>query len=193
MAPIFIKSPRLTLRTPSLEDAPVFRDVMNDRDTTLYLFSNPSEWTTERAEKCLQRFIDADEGNRACFLSIEMYGKFAGTGGINGYEEGTGDIGVHLAKEFFGQGIAVETLYLTCLYGFETLKLNILEAGTLDENTRMTGVFEGAFGLKPTMAVAEQPGFVGKPERQYSMKLEDWPTIKANVLAWNEKHKKFPL
>ncbi len=72
-------------------------------------------------------------------------GRFAGCMGLHpAHEHFRAEVGYWIGEPFWGRGLATEALRLVIAFGFETLKLNRIEAGHFDMNIASGRVMQKA-------------------------------------------------
>ena len=131
-----LKSDRLSLRELTLKDAPVVFYLRSDEEITRFI-----ERPEDRKTKCLEdaenfiRFLkDALVKGESITWAICEQGSDLMIGSIciwNFSEDGkTGEIGYDLASDFQRKGYMNEAMGLVLSYGFNTLKLDSIEAFT---------------------------------------------------------------
>ena len=107
-----LKTARLLLRRHVMEDAlPLHEDFGRDEDMFAYSGWNPYA-TPEMAEQTVARFLASYDDPHTYAWAIEHEGRLVGTIGAYDYdaEAGTIEVGMSIAKPFWGQGFATEAL-----------------------------------------------------------------------------------
>ena len=183
MPAIVINGPRLTLRTPKVEDAAAH----------VYLFTNPENLehevnssrgpTITQYETRIKKMQEDTDSGKSAFMVIELpslagndrlqqYGSIIGSGGFNEIvvKDGLkrGDTGALIDSSEWGKGYGTEALRMTIDYGFANMNLDVIQLETLAENAAMRAVLERKFGLTGM----EKNGKFGK-ELLYEIKKQD--------------------
>lgn len=126
-----IETERLLLRKISLLDASKLFEYWSDEEVTKYMsisrFSNVNE--AEEMISLLLALAASDQAFRWTIVN-KLDGKILGTCGFNNWDETNqrGEIGYELGRQFWGQGIMTEALNGLIKHGFNTMKLNRIQA-----------------------------------------------------------------
>jgi len=142
---MILKSKKITLRPPTKADIPALASIANNKkifDNVRDLFPHP--YTLKDAENFIE-FIHSKKSRE--IFAIEFEGQLAGFGGVHLQEDvyrKTGEIGYWLGEDFWGKGIATETVKLLVKYGFEELELIRIFAGVFEHNLGSMRVLEKA-------------------------------------------------
>ena len=110
----------------------------------------PQPYPPEAADEFIQRGRDSWRDDDAYVFAIieKSSQRFAGCMGIHPVSEhNRAEVGYWLGAPFWGRGLATSALRLLLQFGFETLKLNRVEAGCFDHNPASGRVMEKA-GLR---------------------------------------------
>lgn len=119
--------------------------IWSDPDVTKFM--NISGFTHEvQAKEMIELLEELAQANKAIrFSMIELKSnEIIGTCGFNSidFENAKGEIGYDIAKASWGKGYAPEGISALLKFGFETLKLNRIEAKVEPENVSSIKVLE---------------------------------------------------
>ncbi len=138
-----LKTERLTLRRIYTSDVEDIYKYSSDGRVTQYLLWKPhiTLSDTRRYLRCVER-----KYRRGEFYDwgIEYQGHIIGTCGFTSFSvmDDSAEIGYVLASEFWGIGIAAESLKKVLEYGFLKLHLNRIEGRFMSENERSLSVMK---------------------------------------------------
>ena len=129
-----IRTPRLTLRSARPEDADQWRAFVGD--------PRVARWTASWAHPIDEAFLAKRLGTpyppeRGFYGSICREGEIIGAAALT-----DGVLGYMLRRDTFGQGYATEVARALIDYGFNTLGLSEVTAGTMDGNRASERVLE---------------------------------------------------
>jgi ribosomal-protein-alanine N-acetyltransferase len=174
---IFVETERLILREILPDDYEGFFAMDSDPEVHTYLGNNPIT-DMQQAKNAIanirQQYIDNGIGRWA--VIEKESGKFIGWTGLKLVKEERGghndyyDVGYRFAKTYWGKGYATETALATVDYGFNKMKLEVLN-GTADKlNLQSIKVLQKA-GLKIKDEFIDNDG---RPYYWFELKREDW-------------------
>jgi [ribosomal protein S5]-alanine N-acetyltransferase len=140
-----LKTPRLTLRALTFEDAKDVYAIFSDERVTRYY--DVSTYTElEQAKLFIRRMKDRFEGGDGIrwAITLNTTNRLIGTCGYNMISALTrrGVMGYELHPNYWGQGIMTEALRANLNYGFRVLQLNRVEAFVLPDNHRSARVLK---------------------------------------------------
>lgn len=140
-----LKSQRLLLRRMEVSDSHSLFKIWSDPDVSKFM--NISSFTHEaQAKEMIQLLEELTQASKAIrFSMIELKSnEIIGTCGFNSidFENAKAEIGYDIAKAYWGNGYAPEGISAILNYGFETLKLNRIEAKVEPANVNSIKVLE---------------------------------------------------
>ena len=172
MSAYFLQSARLGFRLWTDADLPLATSLWTDPDVMRYL------GTTMTLEQVSARL--ALEINRQRTLGIQYWpmfslehGDLVGCSGLRPFhdENGVREIGVHLARRFWGGRYGEEAARAVMAYGFDTLGLDAQTAGHHPENTNSQALIT-RLGFQYTHSEFWGPANVMTP--YYRLRREAW-------------------
>jgi [ribosomal protein S5]-alanine N-acetyltransferase len=132
-----LETERLILRILTLEDVKEVYLHFSDENITKYMDIEPCKDETE-AREIIQFHLD-DIGCR-WGIFLKESGQFIGTGGFhylrNQNNQLIGEVGFDLAKSHWGKGLMQEVMKAIIRFGFEEMKLDVIDATVEPENER---------------------------------------------------------
>jgi ribosomal-protein-alanine N-acetyltransferase len=166
-----IKTERLLLRQLSDDDKHAILRNFSDEAVTRWFFDEPFNEITQ-AEELIADFNENFLNEKGLTWAITCQGDndVIGTCGIEPFQVGgRGEIGFDLAQSQWGKGLMSEALGAVIAFGFESLRLQGIDADTYCENKR-------------SITLLERLGFT-KLERvedyfKFSLEQKDWSTMK---------------
>ena len=183
--PIFVKGPRIVLRTTELKDAPGFAALFLNEENWPYDKQPPKEnLTIEKREHRVHKETAEREEGKSAFCTIDLptlkdgarmkpHGIMIGCGGFNSIfmEDGRKvvDTGVMIDSSEWRKGYATEALLISYQYAFETLGADIVQMETLQINRPLRNLAKKILGLNGI----ERDGEHG-PEVLLRMTNEEW-------------------
>ncbi|MEM8858665.1 MAG: GNAT family N-acetyltransferase [Chloroflexota bacterium] len=132
-----IQTNRLLLRPLTLADAPELFKHFSDDEVTRFM--DIDSLIVEQEAKNIINWHLRDPG---CRWSITKDGAFIGTGGFHRWENNQAEIGYDLARAYWGQGLMKEALTAIIDFGFQKMKLGMIEAEVEPENGRSIGLLK---------------------------------------------------
>ena len=139
----FLRGERVTLRTVEEEDVDFLCDLVNDPDVWPYLNNHPPRNRVTEREFVEERVTD-DESVGLLVCVGEDGETPAGTVGLDRATpvDGSTEIGVVLAPEFWGEGYGTEASRTLTTYAFEERRIHRVEAVAVDENAGSCRIWE---------------------------------------------------
>jgi ribosomal-protein-alanine N-acetyltransferase len=140
-----LETPRLKLRKMTLADVDDRFHFLSDEQVTRFL---PFETHKSKAETeaGLRRYLELYATGQVSPWGIELKetGRLIGTIGYTGWlpSHGRAELFYYLAREVWGQGIAVEAARAAIQFGFDRMGLNRVEATVNPENVGSQRVME---------------------------------------------------
>ena len=128
-----LEGARVTLRRPTMSDAPDVFAGMNDFDVVKNLSRAPWPYTLHDAVTWLEGVENGGPHRGAYPFAIVTGGRQVGTVGISDHGE-TVELGYWIGRAFWGRGFATEAARLAVGFAFAHLKLDELEAGHFVDN-----------------------------------------------------------
>ncbi|MDC6159347.1 GNAT family N-acetyltransferase [Bacillus cereus group sp. Bce005] len=140
-----LNTQRLHLRRMAVSDSHSLFKIWSDPDVTRFM--NISNFTHEaQAKEMIELLEELAQASKAIrFSMIELKSnEIIGTCGFNSidFENAKAEIGYDIAKAYWGKGYAPEGISALLNYGFETLKLNRIEAKVEPANVNSIKVIE---------------------------------------------------
>jgi ribosomal-protein-alanine N-acetyltransferase len=132
-----IETERLTLRTFDLTDAPEVQRLAGDREIASKTLRIPHPYEDGVAEKWISTHRDLFEKGQCVNLAITRRndGCLVGCIGLTiNTESENAELGYWIGKPYWNQGYCTEAAKQVIEYGFETLKLNRIEAHHFGRN-----------------------------------------------------------
>lgn len=125
------------LREEVLEDAEDFFSYYADPEVSKYVISDIPE-TLEEAKYELKYWMNVFKNNDGIYFAIARKdnNKLIGTIGLSGVNRMHNriELSYDLAKEYWNKGIITQAIKAVTWYGFEKMKINRIEAYSLEEN-----------------------------------------------------------
>lgn len=141
-----LETERLILRAPLLSDAEEIFFHRTDKEINKYIFREKTDTTVDDTRKILEHIIQQIEANNTIFWVIMLKGEVKPAGTVCLWniskELHRGEAGYTLHSDFWGRGIMNEALAAVLHYGFELMKLHIIEAYTHRDNVASRKVLE---------------------------------------------------
>lgn len=157
-----LKTERLTLRAPRLEDADAIYLALQDKDVAQWLTGPPFPFTLEDAHT----FIARDHGGQVFMIQDTL--------GVCGCISLTNGLGYWLAKDRWGRGYMTEAAHAVITHHFETSDED-LKSGYVLGNTASRAILE-RFGFHKDFVKPFYVPAMGKDVEIQKMKLSkrDW-------------------
>jgi ribosomal-protein-alanine N-acetyltransferase len=140
-----LSTARLTLRAARATDAAPFRTLLAIPEVTR--FSNwPDAPTQAQAERSMRWMVKINASRRGCAWIIEdrKTHRLIGAVRFNHFDKKwrVGEIGYELHPDFWGRGLMTEAVGAVIACGYQTFRLNRIEAWTLPGNGASDRVLE---------------------------------------------------
>lgn len=172
---------RLCIRTLSLDDVPELTNILSDPEVMKYSIRGVCDETATRRfiEWCLECYASHSIGPWA--LVEKGSGKLVGFCGVspeevNGVEEM--GLGYRLAKRYWGQGLASESVQAVLHKAFNQKQLSSVVVIIEPENGASLKVAE-----KAGFSAFENLEFHGRPVRLYRLTLQQWHALQNNAVG----------
>ena len=181
---MIFETDRLIARPWTLEDAHYALRMYGDIEVMRYLGRNGAgavigslEEMKERLGKAIDKYGDSPEGYIYAALVLKASGEPVGTALLKPLELSSGEmsvdeieIGWHLARDYWGQGLGAECGYGVMRYGFERLQVDELHAIAYPENIA-------------SLRIMQKIGMVhqGSTDRYYGVKAEHYTIQRDSV------------
>ena len=123
-----IRTERLLIKTPEVDDKFELTQLINDKDVIKWLSEIPFPYTLDHAEEFIER-------SQKDALKLESYNfvifqdkKLIGGIGLSEFNNKSCQVGYWLGQQYWGNGFATETLKSILDFGFEQLNLEEIYA-----------------------------------------------------------------
>jgi RimJ/RimL family protein N-acetyltransferase len=171
-----LRTERLILRAPRLDDAEDIAMLINDRRIAENTARVPHPYTLEDAE----RFIaHAERGGEFSLLVTLSDGTIAGGTGIGRLRGDTPEIGYWFGVPYWGRGFATEAARAVIDHAFEELGYDLLHGGARVTNTASRRVLEKC-GFEWTGVVLQRVRALGTsvPCDRFRLTREQWHALR---------------
>lgn len=139
----FLTSPRLLFRCWTPSDLPLALSLWSDPEVTRYLGGPMSP---EAVQARLQTEINRQRsfGVQYWPIFLQVDGEFVGCAGLRPYHEEAGvfELGVHIGRRYWGEGLGEEAARAVIRYAFQDLGAAALTAGHNPENLNSKALIE---------------------------------------------------
>jgi [ribosomal protein S5]-alanine N-acetyltransferase len=142
-----IKTNRLSLHRPTIEDATILQRLWKDEKVREYLGGTLPQQVIEDKIAALQNHWD-HYGFGLCSVRIDTSESLIGLCGIHYTEDGL-ELSYLFFPEYWGQGLAREAAAACLNYGYAVLKHDLIISITQEENARSRHLLE-SIGMKCT-------------------------------------------
>lgn len=146
-----LETERLILRAVMPEDAEELFVQRTDKEISRYILRKKTDASPADTLELIKRITKQVEDNEAIFWIIMLKGAARPTGTISFWniwkEDDRAEIGYILHKDFWKMGIMEEAVGAVLKYGFEQMRLKIIEASTHRENIPSRNLLE-RYGFK---------------------------------------------
>ncbi|MBL7718688.1 MAG: GNAT family N-acetyltransferase [Flavipsychrobacter sp.] len=176
---IYVETQRLVLREIVPGDSKALFAMDSDPEVHTYLGNNPIT-ELQQAEKAIahirQQYLDNGIGRWAVIERAS--GELIGWAGLKLVKEVRGghadyyDVGYRFAKPYWGQGYATESALASVAYGFNVMKLDVLNATADTGNLASIKVLQKA-GLKIKHEFKDEDGI---PHYWFELSRDEWNT-----------------
>ena len=145
--PLPLRTERLLLRRPTLDDLDAWHAVYLDAEEVWY--GAPRSSIDENREKLIRQIAHHDErGFGFCAVELLDSGQLIGAAGLQHLDGGPEvEVGYRFLKEHWGRGYATESARASLAFGFDELGLERIVAVALESNIPSRRVLEKC-GLK---------------------------------------------
>ena len=153
---LVLETDRLILRELKIADAPAFFEMDCNPNVHKYLWNKPTqkiEETIEIIEFVREQYVKNNIGRFAMIL--KETNEFIGWAGLKFNTEIVNnktnfyDIGYRLDEKFWGKGFATEATFAWLDYGFNVMKIKIIEASAHTNNVASNKILK-KIGMKMT-------------------------------------------
>jgi RimJ/RimL family protein N-acetyltransferase len=140
--PLPLRTERLLLRPPTLDDLPAWHAAYVDAEEVWY--GTPRSSIDENREKLVRQMAHhVDHGFGFCAVELLDRGEIIGAAGLQHLEGGPEvEVGYRFLKEHWGRGYATESALASLAFGFEELGLDRIVAVALGTNVASRRVLE---------------------------------------------------
>ena len=140
--PLPLRTERLLLRPPTLDDLPAWHATYVDAEEVWY--GAPRSTIDENREKLVRQIAHhAEHGYGFCAVDLLATGETIGAAGLQHLEGGPEvEVGYRFLKEHWGRGYATESALASLAFGFEELGLDRIVAVALESNAASRRVLE---------------------------------------------------
>jgi len=179
-----LETPRLILRPFVPEDADALARVISDPETMRYY---PAPFDRAGVEEWIARNLRRYEqdGHGLWAMDLKSNGEMIGDCGITVQDvdnERLLEIGYHLRRDFWGQGLATEAAQACRDYGFTQLKVEFLISLIRPENLPSRRVAE-----RNGMKIWKQTTRQGLLHAVYRVRREAWTALTSPKLSFRTK------
>ncbi|KAJ3172169.1 hypothetical protein HDU88_006984 [Geranomyces variabilis] len=183
---ITITSPRLVLRTSTLDDSPALCDILSDQQTMVHLKSMLKDYTV--AEMDARTIERVERQHRALGIPLTVFhnDEVIGTSGFRDIDlvKRTAEWGTILRADTQGRGYGQELLWVLLKYAFEELGIESVIITTAGANAPMRRLVEnlGIKETKPdTLGMPGGPGYTLEEPVCYEITPGEWPVLKKTL------------
>ncbi len=124
--PVILETPRMMLRTWTLDDAEAAFAIYGDPEVMHFLGGRPDQNVEETRTRLAERRIAPQEQHGFCLWAMveKTTGNVVGSCGLQHLDRGADvEVGYHLARAAWGKGYATEAAAASLRHGFEQLGL----------------------------------------------------------------------
>ncbi len=183
---------RVCLYFPRKEAYVFLGDLYSDKLLMRYLVNlYKKEYSKQEIEQLWERHLKENRAQKG--LKLAVYHKedekiigFCGFGMLD-LKEKKANAGVVLKKEYWGNGYALECMFLCWRYAFEKLDIKEISANTLLSNKRACRFFD-LMGMRKVQVTTEiVAGHKYENVVLYSFDCNDWKKNKSKLMAMLKK------
>jgi ribosomal-protein-alanine N-acetyltransferase len=145
LPPVDIRTPRLLLRTPVLQDSGRISLLAGDYDVASMTGTIPHPYSEDMAAAWIASVIDGEEGVVFAILRADL---LIGCIGYRAFGEDHAELGYWIGKPYWGQGYASEAVRALILHAFERDGFDYLNVGHFTDNPASARVI-AKFGFVP--------------------------------------------
>lgn len=164
-----IQTSRLLIRRWTLEDAPAAFAIYGDPQVARYIGGKYDADEGETREK-LGRLIERDRESDRGFFAVELDGRVVGGALLKPAPDREDiEVGYHLHRQVWGQGLATEIAGAMVAYGFEQLELPRIAAFTDPDNYASQHVL-----LKTGLKRLGDSTYLDDPAVEFGVERNNW-------------------
>tara|TARA_Y100000591_G_scaffold321803_1_gene337302 strand:- start:1959 stop:2486 length:528 start_codon:yes stop_codon:yes gene_type:complete len=123
-----IRTERLLIKTPEIDDKFELTQLINDKDVIKWLSEIPFPYTLCHAEEFIERSRERVLKQESYNFMIFQDKKMIGGVGLSGFNNKSCQVGYWLGKKYWGNGFATEALKSILDFGFDQLNLEEIYA-----------------------------------------------------------------
>ena len=123
-----IRTERLLIKTPEIDDKFELTQLINDKDVIKWLSEIPFPYTLCHAEEFIERSRERVLKQESYNFMIFQDKKMIGGVGLSGFNNKSCQVGYWLGKKYWGNGFATEALKSILDFGFDQLSLEKIYA-----------------------------------------------------------------
>ena len=140
--PLPLRTERLVLRLPTLDDLEAWHAVYADAEAVWY--GAPRSSIDENREKLIRQIAHHEEhGFGFCAVELLRTGETVGAAGLQHLDGGPEvEVGYRFLKQHWGRGYATESALASLTFGFDELGLDRIVAVALETNIASRRVLE---------------------------------------------------
>ena len=117
-----IKTERLKLKSPQMDDGVGLTELINDKSVVKWLSDIPFPYTVRHAEEFIERAQEKALKNESYNFMIFQNNKMIGGIGLTEFRKRSCELGYWLGKKYWGNGFATEAVNGILDFGFNNLK-----------------------------------------------------------------------
>jgi len=117
-----IKTERLKLKSPQMDDGVGLTELINDKSVVKWLSDIPFPYTVRHAEEFIERSQEKALKNESYNFMIFKNNKMIGGIGLTEFRKRSCELGYWLGKKYWGNGFATEAVNGILDFGFNNLE-----------------------------------------------------------------------
>ena len=117
-----IKTERLIIKPPQMDDAVELTELINDKSVVKWLSDIPFPYTVRHAEEFIERAQEKALKNESYNFMIFQNNKMIGGIGLTEFRKRSCELGYWLGKKYWGNGFATEVVNGILDFGFNNLE-----------------------------------------------------------------------
>ena len=117
-----IKTERLKLKSPQMDDGVGLTELINDKSVVKWLSDIPFPYTVRHAEEFIERAQEKALKNESYNFMIFKNNKMIGGIGLTEFRKRSCELGYWLGKKYWGNGFATEAVNGILDFGFNNLE-----------------------------------------------------------------------
>ncbi len=129
-----IKTERLIIKSPELEDVDTMVALVNNWEITKWLSNVPYPYLQSDGIGFVKRSKQKHETGSGYNYLVFFQDTLVGGGGLSLQKNGIYNLGYWVGKQYWDQGIATEASYALLSFGFDNLRQTKVQAGYFDGN-----------------------------------------------------------